>query len=165
MDAASILRRARLRAGLSLRQLAALAETSHSALAAYEAARVTPNVETSDRVLSAAGFNASLSHAFGGALALAWCTERARGTTAFHVAAADRAVVHEFAAHDVPFLCCSDVTVFKAFDNRTQDCADLEEMVTAGTLDGDLVLGALVHYLGHDDERVARLTALLTTDA
>lgn len=61
MDVPSILRRARLRAGLSLRELAALAETSHSALAAYEAARVTPNVETFDRVLSAAGFNASLS--------------------------------------------------------------------------------------------------------
>jgi transcriptional regulator with XRE-family HTH domain len=61
VDAASILRRARLRAGLSLRELAALAETSHSALAAYEAARVTPNVDTFDRVLSAAGFNASLS--------------------------------------------------------------------------------------------------------
>jgi transcriptional regulator with XRE-family HTH domain len=61
VDAPSILRRARLRAGLSLRELAAQAETSHSALAAYEAARVTPNVETFDRVLSAAGFNASLS--------------------------------------------------------------------------------------------------------
>ena len=61
VDASSILRRARLRAGLSLRELAALAETSHSALAAYEAARVTPKVDTFDRVLSAAGFNASLS--------------------------------------------------------------------------------------------------------
>ncbi len=61
MDAASILRRARLRAGLSLRELAARAETSHSALAAYEAARVTPSVETFDRVLAAAGFTASVS--------------------------------------------------------------------------------------------------------
>jgi len=163
---------------------------------------------------------ARLPHAFGGALALAWCTERARGTididvnvfvdqalagtvfdalpvevawseadlarcladgqarvwwaatpidvftntTAFHVAAADRAVVHEFASHDVPFLCCSDVAVFKAFFNRTKDWADLEEMLAAGTLDGDLVLGALVHYLGRDDARVERFTALLTTD-
>lgn len=163
---------------------------------------------------------ARLSHAFGGALALAWCTERARGTididvnvfvdqalsakvfdalpgdvtrsatdlahcltdgqvrlwwgptpidvftntTEFHVAAADRVVVHEFASHNVPFLCCSDVAVFKAFFNRTKDWADLEEMVAARTLDGNLVLGALVHYLGTDDERVERLTALLTTD-
>lgn len=61
MDTASILRRARLRAGLTLRALAARAETSHSALAAYEAARVTPTVETFERVLAAAGFTASLS--------------------------------------------------------------------------------------------------------
>ena len=61
MDAPSILRRARLRAGLTLRELAARADTSHSALAAYEAARVTPNVDTFDRVLAAAGFAASLS--------------------------------------------------------------------------------------------------------
>jgi transcriptional regulator with XRE-family HTH domain len=46
---------------LSLRELAARAETSHSALAAYESARVTPNVETFDRILAAAGFNASVS--------------------------------------------------------------------------------------------------------
>jgi hypothetical protein len=171
-------------------------------------------------VLHAALDAARLSHAFGGALALAWCTERARGTididinvfvdqtlagtvldalpaevarsttdlahflrdgqvrlwwaatpidvftdtTDFHIAAADRSVVHEFASHDVPFLSCSDVAVFKAFFNRTKDWADLEEMVAADTLDGDLVLGALVHYLGRDDERVERLTALLTTD-
>src|SRR4051794_40281200 len=61
MDPAAILRRARLRSGLSLRELAARADTSHSALAAYESARVTPNVDTFDRVLSAAGFTASLS--------------------------------------------------------------------------------------------------------
>jgi hypothetical protein len=56
MEAASLLRGARLRAGLSLRALAARAGTSHSALAAYEAARVDPTVETLDRVVAAAGF-------------------------------------------------------------------------------------------------------------
>jgi transcriptional regulator with XRE-family HTH domain len=61
MDAPSSLRRARLRAGLSLRELAARADTSHSALAAYESARVTPSVGTFDRVLAAAGFTTSLS--------------------------------------------------------------------------------------------------------
>ena len=162
---------------------------------------------------------ARLPHAFGGALALAWCTERARGTididvnvfvdqalagkvfdalpdgvawsatdlahciddgqvrvwwgttpidvftntTDFHIAAADRTVMHDFAAQNVPFLSCSDVAVFKAFFNRTKDWADLEEMMTAGTLDGDLVLGALVHYVGRDDERVDRLTVLLSS--
>jgi hypothetical protein len=162
---------------------------------------------------------ARLPHAFGGALALAWCTERARGTididvnvfvdqtaagtvfdalpaavawsatdleqclregqvrvwwsstpidvftntTAFHVSAADRTVMHEFASQSVPFLSCSDVAVFKAFFNRTKDWADLEEMATAGTLDRDLVLGALTRYVGRDDERVGRLAVLLSS--
>ncbi|HEX4493446.1 MAG TPA: helix-turn-helix transcriptional regulator [Acidimicrobiia bacterium] len=61
MDADAVLRRARLRAGLSLRELAARAHTSHSTLAAYEAGRVTPTVDTFERVLSAAGFTTSLS--------------------------------------------------------------------------------------------------------
>ncbi len=159
---------------------------------------------------------ARFPHAFGGALALAWCTERARGTididlnvfvaaehsraviaalpaavrrdeddiarctrdgqvrlwwdstpvdlftdtTEFHAAAATRAVTHEFAGTRIPFLGCSDLAVFKAFFNRSRDWADLEEMLTAGTLDVDHALGVLVHYLGPGDERVARLRAL-----
>jgi hypothetical protein len=183
---------------------------------------VPADVGIVDKILAlhAALDAARLSHAFGGALALAWCTERARGTididvnvfveqtlagevfdalpvdvtrsatdlatclrdgqvrlwwastpidvftntTEFHAAAADRVVVHEFASHNVPFLACSDVAVFKAFFNRTRDWGDLEDMVATGTLDGDLVLGALVRYLGPDDDRVERLTALLTQD-
>jgi hypothetical protein len=183
---------------------------------------VSTEVGIVDKILAlhAALETARLSHAFGGALALAWCTERARGTididvnvfveqaragevfdalpvevgrsatdlahclfdgqvrlwwghtpidvftntTDFHVAAAERTVVHQFAASDVPFLGCSDVAMFKAFFSRTKDWAALEDMVAAGTLDGDLVLGALVHYLGGDDERVERLRALLMTD-
>jgi transcriptional regulator with XRE-family HTH domain len=45
---------------LSLRQLAERADTSHSALAAYESGRTIPNVDTFDRVLRAAGFNVDL---------------------------------------------------------------------------------------------------------
>lgn len=160
---------------------------------------------------------AQLPHAFGGALALAWCTERARGTididlnafvessrsavvfdalpagvqrsdhdlmlclrdgqvrlwwdqtpidlftntTSFHVAASQRAVVHSFASRQVPFLGCGDLAVFKAFFNRTKDWADLEAMLQARTLDADAVLGPLTHYLGGDDERVARFRALV----
>lgn len=160
---------------------------------------------------------ARLSHAFGGALALGWCTEQARGTvdidvnvfvdqslagavfdalpaevarsatdlevcrrdgqvrlrwditpvdlftntTEFHLAAADRAVIHELASVDMPFLSCSDVAVFKAFFNRTKDWGDLEAMAAVHTLDANLVLGTLVHYLGRDDERVEKLTKLL----
>jgi transcriptional regulator with XRE-family HTH domain len=56
MDAGRTLRRARLGAGLSLRVLAARAGTSHSTLAAYEAGRAVPRVDTLDRILRAAGY-------------------------------------------------------------------------------------------------------------
>ena len=51
-----VLVRARARAGLSLRVLAERAGTSHATLAAYEAGRVVPRVDTLDRILRAAGF-------------------------------------------------------------------------------------------------------------
>ena len=157
--------------------------------------------------------NAALPHAFGGALALAWCTQRARGTididvnvfvpvarigdllaalpaevavddaavaqlesegqarlwwdttpvdvfldtTAFHDGVGERVRWEPFAGQDVPFLACRDLAVFKAFFDRTKDWADLEEMQAAGTLDVEAVAGVLVHYLGPDDPRVARL--------
>jgi len=56
VDAATILRDARRRSGLSLRVLARRAGTSHSTLAAYESGRVTPTVDTLDRIVRAAGF-------------------------------------------------------------------------------------------------------------
>lgn len=56
MDAAQLLRTARLQAGLTLRQLAAAAHTSHSTLAAYETGAKCPTVETLNRVVEAAGF-------------------------------------------------------------------------------------------------------------
>ncbi|MGK2928428.1 MAG: hypothetical protein ACSLFO_02510 [Acidimicrobiales bacterium] len=159
---------------------------------------------------------AEIHHAFGGALALAWCTQRARGTialdlnvfvhpdrsdeviaalpievvaaeadrtflsrdgqarlwwertpvdlflntTEFHVAAGNRVRREPFADHELPFLACDDLAVFKAFFNRTKDWADLEEMRDAGTLDIATVAGVLVHHLGSDDERIARLRTL-----
>jgi len=56
MHAGSTLRTVRKRSGLSLRGLAALADTSHSTLAAYEADRKVPSVDTLDRIVRAAGF-------------------------------------------------------------------------------------------------------------
>src|SRR5207302_4683680 len=56
MDAARTLRRARVSAGLTLRGLAERAGTSHSTLAAYEAGRAVPRIDTLDRVLRAAGY-------------------------------------------------------------------------------------------------------------
>jgi transcriptional regulator with XRE-family HTH domain len=61
MDAASMIRTARQRAGLTLRELGERAQTSHSTLSAYESGRTTPNVDTLDRVLRAAGFSADVS--------------------------------------------------------------------------------------------------------
>ena len=157
-----------------------------------------------------------LPHAFGGALALAWCTQRARGTididinvfvpiaqseevfralpssvdysnreleilnhegqarlwwaqtpidlflntTGFHDKAAQRVRIERFAGHDIPFLACQDLAVFKAFYNRTKDWADMEEMITADTLDIDHVIAVLIRYLGTDDERIDRLNQL-----
>lgn len=163
---------------------------------------------------------AELPHAFGGALALAWCTQRARGTididvnvfvdaqrsehvfrslpkqvvwtaadlttmhrdgqvriwwdttpldvflntTPFHEEVALRTRWEEFAGTSIPFLSCHDIAVFKAFFNRTKDWADIEEMHAAGTLDVGRVVAVLVHYMGADDERIARLGAIERAD-
>jgi transcriptional regulator with XRE-family HTH domain len=56
MDAGTTLRRARQRAGLSLRQLASRAGTSHSTLSAYESGDKVPTVATLARIVRAAGF-------------------------------------------------------------------------------------------------------------
>jgi transcriptional regulator with XRE-family HTH domain len=61
VDAARLIRTARQRAGLTLRELAARAHTSHSTLAAYEQARKTPNVDTLDRILTACGFRVDVT--------------------------------------------------------------------------------------------------------
>lgn len=50
-----MLRVAREQAGLTLRALAEAAGTSHSTVAAYEAGRVTPRVDTFERLLRACG--------------------------------------------------------------------------------------------------------------
>ena len=65
-----------------------------------------------------------------------------------------------FAGAELPFLACSDLAVFKAFFDRTQDWADLEAMHEAGTLDVATVVGTLATFLGPDDERIARLLSL-----
>jgi transcriptional regulator with XRE-family HTH domain len=55
MEAGVVIRRVRTRSGLSLRALAERAGTSHSTIAAYEAGRKVPTVETLDRIVTAAG--------------------------------------------------------------------------------------------------------------
>ena len=60
MDSSSLTRLARRKAGLTLRALADRAGTSHATLAAYEAGRKSPRVDTLDRILRAAGFSADV---------------------------------------------------------------------------------------------------------
>lgn len=56
MNAGATIRTTRRRAGLSLRALAELAGTSHATLAAYEAGRKVPSVDTLDRIVRSAGY-------------------------------------------------------------------------------------------------------------
>ena len=56
MNAAALVREARTRSGLTLREHAHRAGTSHTALAAYEHGRTTPGTATLERIVAAAGF-------------------------------------------------------------------------------------------------------------
>lgn len=60
MKAATLIHQVRSRSGLSLRDLARRAGTSHSTLSAYENGRKVPTVETLDRIVRAAGFVAGV---------------------------------------------------------------------------------------------------------
>ena len=142
-------------------------------------------ISLTDKILALhTGFDqAQIPHAFGGALALACCTARARGTvdidcnvflgsdqasrvvealpaevewaesdvatllrdgqtrlfwgpttvdlflntTDFHEQASLRSNLQSFAGEDIPFLSCTDLTVFKSFFNRTKDWADMRK--------------------------------------
>lgn len=56
MNAGFLIRESRASAGLTLRELAARAGTSHSTLSAYENGAKVPSTATLDRVVRAAGF-------------------------------------------------------------------------------------------------------------
>ena len=68
VNAAREIRRLRTRAGLSLRELAERAGTSHATIAAYEAGRKVPTFDTFVRLARGAGFDPAveLSPGFGG---------------------------------------------------------------------------------------------------
>jgi transcriptional regulator with XRE-family HTH domain len=57
MDAGLMIRTARRRSKLSLRALAARADTSHATLSAYENGRVDPTTAVLSRIIAAAGFS------------------------------------------------------------------------------------------------------------
>ncbi len=56
VDDGEVIRQARERSGLSLRELAVRAGTSHSALSAYERGHKIPTTATVERICHAAGF-------------------------------------------------------------------------------------------------------------
>ena len=57
MEIGAVLREARERAGLSARELARRAGTSHATLLAYESGRIDPGTKVAERILNAAGFH------------------------------------------------------------------------------------------------------------
>jgi transcriptional regulator with XRE-family HTH domain len=61
MSAASILRNARARSGLSQRRLAALSNTTQSVVARIESGAVSPGIDTLTNLLAAAGFELEMS--------------------------------------------------------------------------------------------------------
>ena len=82
-------------------------------------------------------------------------------THRFHRHTAERVEQVSFDGVDVPVLGATELTIFKAFFDRTKDWADIEAMVDAGTVDIHAAIGWLVDLLGADDHRVARLRTLL----
>jgi transcriptional regulator with XRE-family HTH domain len=60
MDAGSLLRHARTKAGLSQRQLARRAGVSQTAISQIEGGKASPRFETLDRLLSVCGFELDL---------------------------------------------------------------------------------------------------------
>ena len=61
LDAARIVREARLAAGLSQRELARRAETAQSVVARIESCQTSPTTETLTRLLTAAGMDATVA--------------------------------------------------------------------------------------------------------
>lgn len=57
MEISTALREARVRAGLSARELARRAGTSHATLLASESGRIDPGTKVAERILYAAGFH------------------------------------------------------------------------------------------------------------
>ncbi|MEA2273469.1 MAG: hypothetical protein QOI98_2177 [Solirubrobacteraceae bacterium] len=74
-----------------------------------------------------------------------------------HADAARHRQTVPFEGTRIPILAATELAVFKVMFDRTQDWADIEAMVAAGTLDVDAVRATLRRMLGADDPRFARL--------
>lgn len=75
MDAATLIRDSRKRAGLSQRELARRARTSAAAVCLYERGDRVPRVDTLERLLAAAGTTLSLDAVAGPPIDLVACGE------------------------------------------------------------------------------------------
>ncbi|MFL5910187.1 MAG: hypothetical protein ACJ768_06415 [Gaiellaceae bacterium] len=62
-----------------------------------------------------------------------------------------------FAGRRIPVLGPTELAAFKVMFDRTQDWADIEAMLAAGTLDPEAVRAQLAALLDAGDERFARL--------
>lgn len=76
-----------------------------------------------------------------------------------HEEAARNARRVPFAGAEIPVLGPTELAVFKAMFDRTRDWADIEAMLSAGTLDLDAVRAGLGGLVDRDDPRWARLQA------
>jgi len=74
-----------------------------------------------------------------------------------HAEAAEHRQLVPFSGERIPVLGPVELAVFKAMFDRTRDWADVEAMVSAGTLDTGAVRSALVQMVPGDDGRFARL--------
>lgn len=77
-----------------------------------------------------------------------------------HALVASRIETVPFAAGTIPVVSATDLTIFKALFDRTKDWADIEEMLTYGSVDRAQVRDWLVRLLGDDDPRIGRLDRL-----
>jgi nucleotidyltransferase AbiEii toxin of type IV toxin-antitoxin system len=66
-----------------------------------------------------------------------------------------------FEGEQIPVLGPVELAVFKAMFDRTRDWADIEAMLTAGTLDVDAVREHLVSLTSEADDRLSRLDEAL----
>jgi hypothetical protein len=66
-----------------------------------------------------------------------------------------------FEGEQIPVLGPVELAVFKAMFDRTRDWADIEEMLTAQTLDVDALRAQLIRLVGDDDQRLVRLNDAL----
>jgi hypothetical protein len=82
-------------------------------------------------------------------------------TTDFHVSASTNRLTVPFGDTTIPVLAPNDLAVFKAFFNRPKDWVDLQALADAHAIDADVVTAWLRRLLGDDDERVARIEAIV----